>query len=137
MRRILFAHIHLPLALVLLVAFTLGASALVAVQAHAAFLNFGGRISVVTPCILDTPSPPAKPTTCTASCPLCSITWPADTCASRVEVRFQPTGGNGNFACPGKVQFYRGGGKYPRPAGWSLWNAILPGGDLEQAGIGN
>ena len=136
MRRILFAHIHLPLALVLLVAFTLGASVLVAIQAHAAFLNFGGRIKEVRICVLDTPKPPAKPTTCTDSCPFCSISWPADTCASRNEVRFQAMGGNGDFACPSKVQLYRGGGKFPRPAGWSLWNALFLGGELEQAGIG-
>lgn len=132
MRRILFAHIHLPLALVLLVAFTLGASALVAVQAHAAFLNFGGRIIKATICTAD---PQPGPTTCTATCPLCTVIW-GSACVNRVEVTFQPTGGNGNFACPGQVQYYRGGGKFPRPAGWSLWNALFPGGALEQAGIG-
>lgn len=134
MRRILFGHIHLPLALLILVVFTLAASSLVAVQAHAFILNSGGQISTISVCVLDTPA--IAPTTCAVSCPKCTITW-GTACASRVEVRFQPTGGVGNFACPSKSQYYQGGGKFPRPAGWSLWKSFSIGGILWQAGIGN
>lgn len=133
MRRILFQHVHLPTALLVLVVFTIAASSMVAAQAHAALLNFGGRVSLVSTCVLDTPA--IAPTTCAVSCPLCTVTW-GTACANHVEVRFQPSGGNGNFTCPTKTQYYRGGGKFPRPAGWSLWNGFSIGGLLLQAGIG-
>ena len=80
---------------------------------------FGGRITKVIPCVLDTPA--IAPTTCAVSCPLCTgITGTA--CAAYSEIMFQPMGGTWSFICPLKGYPFKGG--TPRPGGLILGTGI-------------
>lgn len=79
-------------------------------QASAASVAiFGGRITTVKECILDTPPPPAVPQTCATSCPLCTTVMPGTTCSAATEVAFTPFGGIWSFVCPSKAFLYYGG----------------------------
>jgi len=74
--------------------------------------SFGGEITTVKECILDTPA--ISPITCASSCPLCTGIMGGG-CSVATEIAFRPFGGIWSFVCPNKAFIYRGG--KPRPQG--------------------
>jgi hypothetical protein len=80
--------------------------------------NFGGRITKVTQCVLDTPS--SDPVICTKSCPLCTGLM-GTSCAQSMEVVFKPSGGAYTFICPSKSYKFKRGG-IPKAGSFILGN---------------
>jgi len=72
----------------------------------------GGTITIVRePCILDTPPPPATPTSCTASCPN-TTSW-ATACVGYIELDTSSQLGT-IFITPTTAFVYSGGGVHPK-----------------------
>lgn len=93
-----------------------------AISVRAFIPSFGGLVTKVTPCILDTPPPPGTPVTCAASCSLCtSIMGPA--CAGSIEIVFTPHGGAYNFICPVKGYLFKRG-SVPTPGSFILGSGL-------------
>ena len=78
-------------------------------------LYYGGIVTKVTPCVLDTPA--IAPVTCATSCPLCTGLY-GSACLLLQEVVMTPIYNNQprNFVCPIKV--YTGINGPPTPGMW-------------------
>ncbi|MDO8559856.1 MAG: hypothetical protein Q7S23_02340 [bacterium] len=114
MKKILFARLHLGVALGIIMATTIVASSLIAYQSvNAIGIRVGGRITKAEPCVLE-PIEERCP-----NCQLCSNLL-AGACGGYTEILFTPAGGTPgqNYICVPNGYLYRGGGSIPRAGGW-------------------
>lgn len=131
MKKILFARLHLGVALGIIMATAIVASSLVAYQSVSAYgVQVGGRINQVQQCVLE-PIEERCP-----NCVFCSNDL-GPACSGYTEIQYTPAGGTPGqpYKCVPKGYLYRGGGNIPRIGGW-LKGVMLGQQIPVQVGIG-
>ena len=120
MKKIMLFKLKFWQALTIIIIAAIAAAVPIGIRSVQAFTAFGGRITMIKQCVLDTPA--IAPVTCAASCPLCTGVM-GTACVSATEITFAPAGGFAFFVCPSKAFLYKGG--YPRIGGFILGNMII------------